>query len=306
MRSARCWPAGCGSTGRPAPGSSTPTSGYAILGRVVAAAPACRTTSSSATRLLAPLGMTRTGFDAAEFTPASSRPATGAAPRGWAELPFDPYGAFAPMGGVFSWWPTSRVVGRVRGGVPAGRRLRRAGSRAPHPLRRASRREMQLPQAVTGWRSPDRLPGGPPAVAGVLRVRAVRRRGSGARPGGQPQRRLPGVRSNMRWHPATGLGVIALGNGTYAPMSAGRAWCSGPCCRARRLPRGAGARGPRLAAAPSATPVPTGAGGAVAGDAGGRDAVNRLLWRTGTTRPRTRCSARTSRSTPLPGATARP
>jgi hypothetical protein len=29
----------------------------------------------------------------------------------------------------------------------------------------------------------------------------------------------PGFGSNMRWHPATGLGVIALGNGTYAPMS---------------------------------------------------------------------------------------
>ena len=29
----------------------------------------------------------------------------------------------------------------------------------------------------------------------------------------------PGFGSNMRWHPATGLAVIALGNGTYAPMT---------------------------------------------------------------------------------------
>ena len=29
----------------------------------------------------------------------------------------------------------------------------------------------------------------------------------------------PGFGTNMRWHPATGIGVIALGNGTYAPMS---------------------------------------------------------------------------------------
>jgi hypothetical protein len=29
----------------------------------------------------------------------------------------------------------------------------------------------------------------------------------------------PGFGSNMRWHPATGLAVIALGNGTYAPVS---------------------------------------------------------------------------------------
>ncbi len=30
----------------------------------------------------------------------------------------------------------------------------------------------------------------------------------------------PGFGANMRWHPATGLGVIALGNSSYAPMSA--------------------------------------------------------------------------------------
>jgi hypothetical protein len=30
----------------------------------------------------------------------------------------------------------------------------------------------------------------------------------------------PGFGSNMRWHPATGTGVIALANGTYAPMTA--------------------------------------------------------------------------------------
>ena len=29
----------------------------------------------------------------------------------------------------------------------------------------------------------------------------------------------PGFGSNMRWHPASGTGVIALGNGTYAAMT---------------------------------------------------------------------------------------
>jgi CubicO group peptidase (beta-lactamase class C family) len=29
----------------------------------------------------------------------------------------------------------------------------------------------------------------------------------------------PGFGSHMRWHPASGLGVVALANGTYAPMS---------------------------------------------------------------------------------------
>jgi len=50
----------------------------------------------------APLGMSRTGFTAQEF--AADGLATGYrhGPDGWEELPFDPYGAFAPMGGVFS------------------------------------------------------------------------------------------------------------------------------------------------------------------------------------------------------------
>jgi hypothetical protein len=78
---------------------------------------------------------------------------------------------------------------------------------------------MQLPQAVTGWRTPDRIPGGPPAAPSYYGFglfvdedpalgRIVSHSGG-----------YPGFGSNMRWHPATGLAVIALGNGTYAPMS---------------------------------------------------------------------------------------
>ena len=78
---------------------------------------------------------------------------------------------------------------------------------------------MQLPQAVTGWRAAGRLPGGPPAPPEYYGFglfvdedpslgRVVSHSGG-----------YPGFGSNMRWHPATGIGVIALGNGTYAPMS---------------------------------------------------------------------------------------
>ena len=78
---------------------------------------------------------------------------------------------------------------------------------------------MQLPQAVTGWRAPGRLPGGPPAPPEYYGFglfvdeepslgRVVSHSGG-----------YPGFGSNMRWHPATGIGVIALGNGSYAPMS---------------------------------------------------------------------------------------
>ncbi len=78
---------------------------------------------------------------------------------------------------------------------------------------------MQLPQAVTEWRSQARLPGsisGVPAYYG-FGFFVDEDPGHGlvvSHSGG-----YPGFGSNMRWHPATGLGGIALGNGTYAPMS---------------------------------------------------------------------------------------
>src|SRR5215475_9795575 len=121
------------------------------------------------------------------------------------------------MGGVFSCVrDLARWVGGFEAAFPPGAALDDDGA---HPLRRASRREMQQPQAVTGWRSPDRLPGalpGAPSYYGfglfVDEDPALGRVVSHS--GG-----YPGFGSNMRWHPATGLAVIALGNGTYAPMS---------------------------------------------------------------------------------------
>ena len=123
---------------------------------------------------------------------------------------------------------------------------------------------MQLPQAVTGWRAPDRLPGGPPAPPAYYGFglfvdedpalgRVVSHSGG-----------YPGFGSNMRWHPATGLAVIALGNGTYAPdVRRWPTWSSvallpaSPRTRWRSRP-------------PRPRPRQYGAGSAVAGDPGGR------------------------------------
>jgi CubicO group peptidase (beta-lactamase class C family) len=213
--------------------------GYAILGLIVTAASGVPYDSFVRTRLLEPLGMARTGFAAQEFPAAELAVGYRRGPDGWEELPFAPYGAFAPMGGVFScvadlaaWcagfaaaFPPDGPVpggpvlgGTATGAVPPGDGHPLAGA-SGHPLAAASRRLMQLPQAVTGWRAPDRIPGGPPAAPSyygfglfVDEDPAVGRIVSHS--GG-----YPGFGSNMRWHPATGLGVIALGNGTYAPMS---------------------------------------------------------------------------------------
>jgi CubicO group peptidase (beta-lactamase class C family) len=195
--------------------------GYAILGLVVTAASGVPYDEFIRTRLLAPLRMARTGFAAAEFAAAELAVGYRRGPDGWQELPFDPYGAFAPMGGVFSCVADLATwsAGFAAAFPPASAAEASAGAAAPHPLAAASRRLMQLPQAVTGWRAPDRLPGGPPAAPSYygfglfvdedpLVGRVVSHSGG-----------YPGFGSNMRWHPATGLGVIALGNGTYAPMS---------------------------------------------------------------------------------------
>ncbi len=190
--------------------------GYAILGLIVTAASGLPYDEFVRTRLLAPLGLTSTGFAAAEFPVAELALGYRRGPDDWEELPFDPYGAFAPMGGVFSSVAdlATWTAGFAAAFPPDGH-----GAAGGHPLAAASRRQMQLPQAVTGWLSPDRIPGGPPGHPAYYGLglfvdedpalgRVVSHSGG-----------YPGFGSNMRWHPASGLGVIALGNGTYAHMS---------------------------------------------------------------------------------------
>jgi CubicO group peptidase (beta-lactamase class C family) len=190
--------------------------GYAILGRVLSAASGAGYDEFIRTRLLAPLGLDRTGFSADEFQPGNLAAGYRHGLGGWGEVPFDPYGAFAPMGGVFS---TVADLARWVAGFAAAFPPDGDGGDDAHPLGRASRRQMQLPQAVTGWRAAARLPGGPPAPPEYYGFglfvdedpsigRVVSHSGG-----------YPGFGTNMRWHPATGIGVIALGNGTYAPMS---------------------------------------------------------------------------------------
>jgi CubicO group peptidase (beta-lactamase class C family) len=199
--------------------------GYAILGRVITAITGVAYPDYIRHRLLNALGMTRTGYEAQEFevpgqqTSGSAGVARGyrRSPGGWSEVGFDPAGAFAPMGGVFS---CVRDLARWVTGFAAAFPPGAAGAADPHPVRRASRREMQLPQVLTGWAVAPSLPGdgasSPPATYGfglfVDEHPALGRIVSHS--GG-----YPGFGSNMCWHPATGTGVIALGNSTYAAMA---------------------------------------------------------------------------------------
>jgi CubicO group peptidase (beta-lactamase class C family) len=184
---------------------------YAVLGRVITAVTGTPYSDFVSSRLLAPLGMTATGYEPDGFR--ADQLARGYQRTGdtWAEQPPDGNGAFSPMGGLFSSVADlARWVSGMAGAFPPGEEA----DGGPHPLRRASRRELQLPQLGMPPQSARRLPGG--ADSGCygfglfieddpVHGRIVQHSGG-----------YPGYGSHMRWHPATGLGTIVLANGTYA------------------------------------------------------------------------------------------
>jgi CubicO group peptidase (beta-lactamase class C family) len=197
--------------------------GYAILGRVITTVTGAAYPDYIRHRLLRPLEMMRTGYEAEEFeTPGEQGTGPGGVargyrrtPDGWSEVAFEATGAFAPMGGIFSCvTDLARWVSYFAAAFPPGK----PETGSAHPTRQATRREMQLPQVLTGWDKPAAFPGDvAPALSAYgfgLFVeddpafgRIVSHSGG-----------YPGFGSNMRWHPASGTGVIALGNSTYAGM----------------------------------------------------------------------------------------
>jgi CubicO group peptidase (beta-lactamase class C family) len=191
--------------------------GYAILGRVITAATGRPYPEFVRDRLFRPLGLTSSGFEADEFDARQLARGYRHGPGGWEELAPDGCGAFAPMGGVFSCVADlARWVSGFTGAFPPGE----PGTGGAHPLARATRREMQLPQVTLGPPPLARLPGDPaeggPAGYGFgLFVEEHPVRGRIASHSGG----YPGFGSHMRWHPETGLGVIVLANSTYAAAS---------------------------------------------------------------------------------------
>jgi CubicO group peptidase (beta-lactamase class C family) len=202
--------------------------GYALLGRVITAASKTPYPEFVRDRLLRPLGMTRSGYEAADAAGADAAGADPAragnglalgyrrAPAGWEEVPLEPYGAFAPMGGLFTCVrDLSRWVAGLASVYQPGPGSSGPGAGA-HPLRPASCREMQLPQVPTSWDSPATFPpdGAVTAYGFGLAITDDPATGRDVGHGGG----YPGFGSFMRWKPATGTGVIAFGNSTYARM----------------------------------------------------------------------------------------
>jgi len=178
--------------------------GYAMLGLVIEQVAGQPYRKVVRERVLDRWGLQATGFDAIEIGDVPV--AAGYARRGdeWVLEPIDGYGAFAPMGGLLS---TITDLATWVGAL--------SQTTSPSLL------EMQ-----SGQRFIDAVtPKADETAEASARAPEVRHYGFGLfeellsygrsvfHSGG-----YPGYGSHMRWHPASGLGVVALGNRTYAPM----------------------------------------------------------------------------------------
>jgi CubicO group peptidase (beta-lactamase class C family) len=188
--------------------------GYGILGRVVRNVAGVEYREFVRERLLTPLGMSSTTYLEAEVP--ADRLARGYLWRDdrYIPEPIDGYGALSSMGGVFtSVRDLARWVSFFADAYPP----RDAPDGAP--LSRASRREMQDVQRAFE----PAIGGGVDGTVGLVEAgygfglfayddmrfgRVVGHSGG-----------YPGYGSDMRWHPASGIGVIVLGNARYAPSN---------------------------------------------------------------------------------------
>jgi CubicO group peptidase (beta-lactamase class C family) len=183
--------------------------GWVLLGWAVSNLVGARVQDFISGELLGPLGLTSTGWD----LPAGDDVMTGHRWRDGEWLEEKPPlrdGDFAVMGGL--WSTVQDLSGWMTFFMDAFPPRDDADT---HPLSRASRREMQ--HVHRAWRSAfaqqnGRLNAGGYGF-GLMVTHDLRFGHIVGHPGG-----LPGYGSHMRWLPDRGVGIVALGNLTYAPM----------------------------------------------------------------------------------------
>ena len=190
--------------------------GYGILGRLITNVAGREYREVVRERLLEPLGMTSSFYLAEEAEPEHLAKGYLWRDGSYVEEPMDGYGALASMGGLFTTVEDlARWVGGFQDAWPP-----RDDPQGDHPLSRASRREMQQPMVPGDLRLSATAADAMPDVEslhygfGLFQVDDVRFGRIVGHGGG-----YPGFGTHMRWHPASGLGVIALANGRYAPSS---------------------------------------------------------------------------------------
>jgi hypothetical protein len=221
-----------------------------------------------AARLLRPLGMSRTGYEAGEFDAADLARGYRRGAQGWIEEPPDGNGAFSPMGGVFS--TVADLARWVSGFTDAFPPRDTPG--AAHPLSRASRREMQLPHIAFNMGPAASFPDAATMHYGFgLFVEEDPVLGTVVQHSGG----YPGFGSQMRWHPGTGIAAIALGNGTYASVGSLAARILAELVG--QASAGSGAAGHPVVGATAVRGPAPGDGGPWAQTLAARDEVDKLL-----------------------------
>jgi CubicO group peptidase (beta-lactamase class C family) len=190
--------------------------GYGILGRVITNAAGREYREVVRDRFLEPLGMHSTTYLESEVPEPRLVHGYVWQDEAFLDEPLDPYGALASMGGVFTTLrDLSTWVGEFTDAFPP-----RDDPETGHPLGRASRREMQQPQRPFGpsvtHASADAAPelGGGGYGFGLVALDHLRWGRIVTHSGG-----YPGFGSDMRWHTASGYGLIVLANGRYAPAT---------------------------------------------------------------------------------------
>jgi len=187
--------------------------GYALLGRVVTVAAGRPYRDVVGETILTPLGLDSTGFTRPEGI--DDRVAVGhrRLDDAWEPLPFSGPGVFSSIGGLFS---TVNDLARWAGWLAAAFDDRsepaRSDTSTGHDdiLSRASRRELQqLSRFVPA------LATQPSGYGFGLFVEQQPEFGEIVSHSGG----YPGFSAHMRWHPASGLGIVAFENATYAQVS---------------------------------------------------------------------------------------
>jgi len=185
--------------------------GYALLGRIVTVTSGIDYLEFVANEIHAPLEMSSTTFHQSNVVPVQFVQGYAEFASGFVPEPLTTPGAFSPMGGLLS--SVADLAKWVAGFQSAW------SESSNHPLQRWSRREMQEPQrhartAASHDDHANKIKSITTSYAFGLMVdddsilgRFVSHSGG-----------YPGFGSHMRWHPASGWGIVALGNRTYAPM----------------------------------------------------------------------------------------
>ena len=189
--------------------------GFAILGQVVTRASGRPYAEYVREQILLPLGMRSSTFEVAAVP--REHIALGYISqdnKDWREEPILAHGSFGSMGGL---WTSARDLGRYVTFLMSAFPPRDEPERAP--LRRSSAREMQQAwraQPASALRGSIDTPlqlsvssyGYGLGISQDCRFNHIVGHGGG----------LPGYGSLMRWLPEYGVGIIAMGNLTYAPF----------------------------------------------------------------------------------------